>query len=83
MNMTIRSILSELKRQAHPENLAGMERFGICTTRALGVPMPALRVLAKRIGRDHERALALWKSGVHEARIPRRRVGSRRMRCES
>ena len=31
--------------------------------------MPALRSLAKRIGHDHELAVALWQTGVREPRI--------------
>ncbi len=32
-------------------------------------PVTWLRQMAKRIGKDHELALALWDSEVHEARI--------------
>jgi 3-methyladenine DNA glycosylase AlkD len=46
-----------------------MRRFGIDTRSALGVSVPELRGLARRIGRDHDLAAALWKSGIHEARI--------------
>jgi 3-methyladenine DNA glycosylase AlkD len=46
-----------------------MARYGISTDNTLGVSMPALRALAKEIGRDHELALSLWSSGIHEARI--------------
>jgi 3-methyladenine DNA glycosylase AlkD len=46
-----------------------MARFGITPDRALGVRVPDLRRLAKEIGTDHRLALALWRSGLHEARI--------------
>jgi 3-methyladenine DNA glycosylase AlkD len=46
-----------------------MSRFGIDTRSALGVTVTELRGLARRIGRDHVLAAALWESGVHEARI--------------
>jgi 3-methyladenine DNA glycosylase AlkD len=62
-------VLAELRAQANPENVAGMARYGISEQGTLGVPMPVLRALARRIGRDHELAAALWDSGVHEARI--------------
>jgi 3-methyladenine DNA glycosylase AlkD len=58
-----------LKAKSKPENLAGMKRFGIETAMALGIPVPELRKLAKAIKRDHDLALALWKTGFHEARI--------------
>src|SRR5204862_1849654 len=34
-----------------------------------GISMPKLRTIARRDGRDHRLALALWASGIHEARI--------------
>lgn len=46
-----------------------MSRFGIDTRDALGVTVTDLRGLARRIGRDHDLAAALWESGIHEARI--------------
>lgn len=46
-----------------------MARFGINPEHALGVRIPDLRSLAKELGRDHSLALALWRTGVHEARI--------------
>ena len=52
----------------NPANVAGMARFGIASTNTLGIPVPALRALAKRVGKDHQLALALWDTGIHEAR---------------
>lgn len=46
-----------------------MARFGIDTRNALGVTVTELRGLARRIGRDHDLAAALWDSEIHEARI--------------
>ena len=46
-----------------------MARFGINVDNALGISVKTLRRLAKDIGPDHELALALWQSGIHEARI--------------
>jgi len=63
------SILTRLRSQANPSNIAGMARYGISTNNTLGVSMPVLRALAKEVGRDHELALSLWSSGIHEARI--------------
>jgi 3-methyladenine DNA glycosylase AlkD len=62
-------VLTQLEALADPTRLAGMARYGISTTHALGVSMPELRGMARRIGNDHDRALALWATGVHEARI--------------
>jgi 3-methyladenine DNA glycosylase AlkD len=46
-----------------------MASVGINVERALGVSMPDLRALARHHRRDHDLALALWGSGIHEARI--------------
>ena len=67
--MTYEQVLTRLKRLANSENVAGMARFGINSKGTLGISIPTLRRLAREIGRDHELALRLWKSGFHEARI--------------
>jgi 3-methyladenine DNA glycosylase AlkD len=54
---------------AEPSRLEGMARYGIDTRHALGVTVAELRALAKRLGKDHALAGALWDSEVHEARI--------------
>jgi 3-methyladenine DNA glycosylase AlkD len=43
-------------------------RYGIHTANALGVPMSAIKALGKRLGTDHDLALALWDTGIYEAR---------------
>jgi len=50
--------------------VAGQRRFGI-TSRGeqFGIRAPVLRTVARRHRRDHALALALWSTGVHEARI--------------
>ena len=62
-------VLAWLKDSGDPGNLAGMSRFGIETQSALGVPNSVLRPLARKIKRNHERAEALWQTGIREARI--------------
>jgi 3-methyladenine DNA glycosylase AlkD len=62
-------ILEALRAHANPVNVAGMAGYGISTTNTLGVPVAVLRPMAKQAGRDHQLALELWASGVHEARI--------------
>jgi 3-methyladenine DNA glycosylase AlkD len=44
-------------------------RFGIVTPKAFGVSVGAVQELAKRLGRDHELAAALWQTGWYEARL--------------
>ena len=69
MSIAPSGILAELKRLANPVNVAGMARFGITGQQVLGVSTEPLRALAKRLGRNHELAGALWSSGVFEARL--------------
>lgn len=66
--MTVDEILSELSQSAEPQRVAALRRVGVASP-ALGVGLPTLRSLAKRIGRDHGLALALWQTGIREARI--------------
>jgi len=67
--MTYQHILRTLKSHYKPENIEGMARFGIVTKKAYGVPAPALRRLAREIGKDHALAQRLWSSGIHDARV--------------
>ena len=43
-------------------------RYGIHTDKAFGVSMADLQKIARRIGRDHALAAALWETGWYEAR---------------
>jgi 3-methyladenine DNA glycosylase AlkD len=67
--MTVKEILDALHARANPANLAGMGRYGINTTHALGIPVYELRAIAKTIRGNHALAAELWASGIHEARI--------------
>ncbi len=67
--ITVEYIMAELRRRASPKAVAGLARFGIKTGKALGVSIPQLREVAKQVGTNHELALKLWKTGIHEARI--------------
>ncbi len=66
---TVRRVLRVLRAVADATRLPGMASVGINTRRALGVSIPTLRRLAKRLGPDHALALGMWASEVHEARI--------------
>ena len=61
--------LALLHAQARPGELAGMARFGIVGERRLGLSMPAMRRIARTLGRDHDLALQLWGTGIPDARI--------------
>lgn len=67
--MVISDVLEMLKEKSRPEHLEGMKRFGIDVSRAWGIKIPELRRLARSIPKDHQFALALWETQIHEARI--------------
>jgi len=66
---TAQDIVAHLRSIGSEENRAGMARFGINTATALGVGNTDLRPLARKLKRNHERSLALWASGIREARL--------------
>lgn len=67
--MTLPETLQYLKEHSSAQYLAGMSRFGIDSSRALGVKLPDIRKRAKLIKKDHALALELWDTNLHEARI--------------
>ncbi len=67
--MQVHEIIELLKQQANPAHHAGMARFGVDNSKALGVKLPDLRKLAKTVKKDHKLAQQLWDTGIHEARI--------------
>jgi 3-methyladenine DNA glycosylase AlkD len=44
-------------------------RYGVYAERAFGVSVADIKALGKQLGRDHDLAEALWKTGVYEARM--------------
>ena len=62
-------VIEELRSLGDPAGREGMARFGINPAQALGIRIPRLRAVARRVGRDHRIAAELWASGIHEARI--------------
>ncbi|MBS1528347.1 MAG: DNA alkylation repair protein [Bacteroidetes bacterium] len=67
--MEIAEVIDHLKAVSDASRLEGMKRYGINTSKALGVSMPELRALAKTIKKDHQLALELWDTDIHECRI--------------
>jgi 3-methyladenine DNA glycosylase AlkD len=65
----VQSALAWLKRHGTKRTREGMARYGIASAKAFGVTMADIQVLAKRLGRNHELAAALWDTGWYEARM--------------
>jgi 3-methyladenine DNA glycosylase AlkD len=67
--MSVETVLREMKAKGNAKVVEGMAKFGISTKNTLGLSTPTLRGFAKKLGTNHRLARALWKSGIHEARI--------------
>ena len=67
--MEVEEVLNLLRKKASPRNVRGMARFGMSAQGRLGVSVPEMRRIARLAGKDHRLALALWKTGIAEARI--------------
>ncbi len=68
-SMQLESVLKALRERADPSRVEGMARYGIDTSRALGVSLPEIRAVARSVGRRHALAQQLWATEIHEARI--------------
>ncbi len=67
--VTNREVIARLHELADKGHRSRLTRFGITDKRALGVPVPKLRGLAREVGKNQKLAVALWRTGIHEARI--------------
>jgi 3-methyladenine DNA glycosylase AlkD len=69
MSEAAKQVINDLRKNANPSNIEGMRRYGISVENALGIPIPIIRDMAKRIGKNHELAQLVWEGNYHEARI--------------
>lgn len=65
----VESALAWLERRGTRRNREGMARYAIRAKKVFGVSVADLRRFAKRLGRNHALATALWDTGWHEARM--------------
>ena len=61
--------IDALKRLGSKAGRDGMARYGLPSAKAFGVSVKDIQSVAKKLGKDHALAAALWKSGWHEARM--------------
>ena len=65
----VQSALAWLKSHSTKATLDGMARYAIPSDHAYGVAMKDIKALGKTLGRNHALAIALWDTGVYEARM--------------
>ena len=67
--ITAPEIVRRLRALAQPPARRDMVRFGIFVDNALGgISTPVLKKMARQIGKNHQLAHELWRTGLHEAR---------------
>jgi 3-methyladenine DNA glycosylase AlkD len=67
--MNFNDAIKKLNELANPKRVKFMARYGINSDNNLGISIYQLRPLAKEIGKNHDLALKLWESGIHDARL--------------
>ncbi len=65
---TVDDIIAELKKISSAKLRASQAHFGISGVKNLGLSVPQMRGVAKKIGINHTLALQLWKTNIHEAK---------------
>jgi len=63
------SVVAWLKRSGTKATRDGMARYAIPADKAFGVSVGTLQKYAKRLGKNHATAMALWDTGWYEARM--------------
>jgi 3-methyladenine DNA glycosylase AlkD len=67
--ITLEEAIKMIRSRASPDRLSGMARYGMCVEDRLGLSVPEMRLIARQIGRNHALAIALWQTGLAEARM--------------
>lgn len=69
--MTKTQVMALLKENQNDRGIANWKKSGEKGSglKSFGIGLTQLRKLAKKIGRDHELALQLWKSNVYDAKV--------------
>jgi 3-methyladenine DNA glycosylase AlkD len=65
---TADQVVRLIRKSKNQANIEGQARFGIRGVLSYGMTKPQMKTLARRIGKNHDLALALWKTKIHEAR---------------
>lgn len=65
----VKAVLASLKKRSKRATLDGMARYAIPSDNAYGVAMKDIKALGKQLGQNNDLAIALWNTGVYEARM--------------
>jgi 3-methyladenine DNA glycosylase AlkD len=65
----VEAVVASLKRLGTKKTRDGMARYAIPSDNAFGVTVGEIKQMGKRLGRNHDLALALWETGWYEARM--------------
>ena len=69
LHSQVQFALTWLKRHGTRATLKGMARYSIPSDHAYGVAMKDIKALGTMLGRNQPLAVALWDTGVYEARM--------------
>ncbi|MFW5701315.1 MAG: DNA alkylation repair protein, partial [Bacteroidota bacterium] len=67
--MTTEQAIQEIKAIADPRAIKIWERGGMDTSKYLGANLTGLKKIAKKIGRDNDLAMDIWRTGFHDAKL--------------
>ena len=67
--MKVEEILEELKALGDSRAIAAWKKLGMDTSRFYGVGLTRIRDYAKKLRKNHALAIALWDSGIFDARM--------------
>jgi 3-methyladenine DNA glycosylase AlkD len=67
--MNYDKVMKKLKSMANPRNVEGMARYGINPENNLGASVTEIRNYAREVGKNHDLAQKLWKTGIRDARM--------------
>ena len=65
----VKAALAWLKKRSSQATREGMARYAIPADNAYGVAMKDIKALGKELGHRNDLAIALWNTGVYEARM--------------
>ena len=65
---TTEEVIKSIRKLENQANIEGKARFGIKVDYCFGLSVPQIRLIAKKVGKNHTLALALWNTKFHEAR---------------